>query len=275
MSVSELDCSPVTSQDPDCAIANRSKVERFTNTQIGHKELLDWLTTKFVGEDQWSMKKLHKRILMSATYQQSSNTRAEAEKIDPENKLLWKFTRRRLEGESIRDSMLAASGLLNAKMGGPGVFPPLPDGSLPKGYQLWKNSPDSDDNLRRSIYIFVRRNLRYPMFQSFDMPDTHESCARRQTTVTPDQALELMNGKLISEWAKSLARRVDNDSGIDIRTKAERALRLAYTRTPKPDEIARAAEFLVKQESIAGSPEGALEDLCHTLLGSNEFLYIN
>ena len=240
-----------------------------------HKELLDWLTTKFTGQDNWSLKKLHKSILMSATYQQSSENRIDAEKVDPDNKLLWKFTRRRLEGESIRDSMLAASGLLNTKMGGPGVFPPLPDGSLPKGYQLWKNSPDSDDNLRRSIYIFVRRNLRYPMFQSFDMPDTHESCARRQTTVTPDQALELMNGKLISEWAKSLARRVDNDSGIDTRTKAERALRLAYTRTPKPDEIARAAEFLVKQESIAGSPEGALEDLCHTLLGSNEFLYIN
>ena len=240
-----------------------------------HKELLDWLTTKFVGEDQWSMKKLHKRILMSATYQQSSSTRAEAEKIDPENKLLWKFTRRRLEGESIRDSMLAASGMLNTKMGGPGVFPPLPDGVLPKGYQLWKATPDSDDNLRRSVYIFVRRNLRYPMFQSFDMPDTHESCARRQATVTPDQALELMNGKLVHEWARAFARRVDNDRGIDTKTKAERALRMAYTRSPKPEEIASAAAFLVKQEKIAGSPEGALEDLCHTLLSSNEFLYIN
>ncbi len=240
-----------------------------------HKELLDWLTTKFTGEDNWSLKKLHKKILMSATYQQSSENRIEAEKVDPENKLLWKFTRRRLEGESIRDSMLATSGLLNSKMGGPGVFPPLPDGSLPKGYQLWKNTPDSDDNLRRSIYIFVRRNLRYPMFQSFDMPDTHESCARRQATVTPDQALEMMNGKLMTDWAKSFARRVDNDRGIDTRTKAERALRLAYTRTPRQEEIARAAEFLAKQERIAGSPEGALEDLCHTLLGSNEFLYIN
>ncbi len=240
-----------------------------------HKELLDWLTTKFVGEDQWSMKKLHKRILMSATYQQSSGTRAEAEKIDPENKLLWKFTRRRLEGESIRDSMLAASGMLNTKMGGPGVFPPLPDGVLPKGYQLWKATPDSDENLRRSVYIFVRRNLRYPMFQSFDMPDTHESCARRQATVTPDQALELMNGKLVHEWARAFARRVDNDRGIDTKSKAERALRMAYTRSPKPEEIASAAAFLVKQEKISGSPEGALEDLCHTLLSSNEFLYIN
>lgn len=240
-----------------------------------HKELLDWLTAKFVGEDRWSMKKLHKRILMSATYGQSSNTRAEAEKIDPENKLLWKFTRRRLEGESIRDSMLATSGMLNTKMGGPGVFPPLPDGVLPKGYQLWKATPDSDENLRRSVYIFVRRNLRYPMFQSFDMPDTHDSCARRQATVTPDQALELMNGKLVHEWARAFARRVDNDRGIDTKTKAERALRMAYTRAPNAEEVAIAAAFLNKQEKIAGSPEGALEDLCHTLLSSNEFLYIN
>lgn len=240
-----------------------------------HKELLDWLTTQFTTVDGWSVKKLHKRILMSATYQQSSQSRAEAEKIDPENKLLWKFTRRRLEGEAIRDSMLAASGMLNLKMGGPGVFPPLPDGVLPKGYQLWKTSVDSEDNQRRSVYIFVRRNLRYPMFQSFDMPDTHESCARRQATVTPDQALELMNGKLMQEWARGMARRVDNDRGIDMATKAERALRLAYTRTPKANEIEMATAFLEKQEKVAGSAEGALEDLCHMLLSSNEFLYIN
>jgi len=240
-----------------------------------HKELLDWLTAKFTGEDGWSLKKLHKRILTSATYQQSSDTRAEAAGIDPENKLLWKFTRRRLEGEAIRDSMLGAGGMLNTKMGGPGVFPPLPDGVLPKGYQLWKLNAEPEEHNRRSVYIFVRRNLRYPMFQSFDMPDTHESCARRQATVTPDQALELMNGKLVHDWAKGLARQVDNDRGIDRQTKAERALRLAYSRAPKPEEIAKAADFLAKQEKIAGSAEGALEDLCHTLLSSNEFLYIN
>jgi hypothetical protein len=146
---------------------------------------------------------------------------------------------------------------------------------LPKGYQLWKPNTDPEENQRRSVYVFVRRNLRYPMFQSFDMPDTHESCARRQVTVTPDQALELMNGKLILEWARGLARRVDNDRGIDLKTKAERALRLAYTRNPKPDEIESATAFLLRQEKIVGSPEGALEDLCHTLLSSNEFLYIN
>jgi hypothetical protein len=113
------------------------------------------------------------------------------------------------------------------------------------------------------------------MFQSFDMPDTHESCARRQATVTPDQALELMNGKLVQQWAAAMARRVDNDRGLDLRTRAERALRLAYNRAPQADEIAKAASFLERQAAVAGSPTGALEDLCHALLSSNEFLYIN
>ncbi len=240
-----------------------------------HRELLDWLTAKFTGEDGWSMKKLHKRILLSATYQQTSAHNEVAAKLDPDNKLLWKFSRRRLEGEAIRDSMLAVSGRLNPKMGGPGVFPPLPDGALPKGYQLWKPGSDSAEDNRRSVYIFVRRNLRYPMFQSFDMPDTHESCARRQTTVTPDQALELVNGKLVQEWARGLAERVENDRGLDRASKAERALRLAYARSPRAEEIALAANFLEKQEAAAGSPEAALADLCQTLLSSNEFLYLN
>jgi len=238
-----------------------------------HRELLDWLTHKFVTEDRWSLKALHRRILLSDTYRQSSAAREDALRADPENRLLWRFSRRRLEGETVRDAMLATAGLLNLKMGGPGIFPPLPDGALPKGYQLWKPGPAEDHN-RRSIYLFVRRNLRYPLFQSFDFPDTHESCARRQSTVTPDQALELINGKLVSEWSRSFAARVANDRGLDVRGKAERALRLAYQRTPGAAEIDKAASFLTSQERLAGSPESALADLCQTLLSSNEFLYL-
>lgn len=239
-----------------------------------HRELLDWLTVTFATEDGGSIKKLHKRIMMSATYRQSSLSREDGEKADPENKLLWKYSRRRLEAEAVRDSMLAVSGLLNPKMGGPGVFPPLPDGALPKGYKLWSINDDESEHYRRSVYIFVRRNLRYPMFQSFDMPDTHESCARRQTSATPDQALELMNGKLIASYAKAFAQRVANDRGIDAQGQAERALRLAYGRPLQPAEVASAAAFLEKQTPIAGSREAALLDLCHTLLSSNEFLYL-
>jgi hypothetical protein len=239
-----------------------------------HRELLDWLTAKFVGEDQWSLKKLHRRIVLSATYQQSSLHREEAAAVDPENKLLWHFQRRRLEGEAVRDSMLAVAGLLNTKMGGPGVFPPLPDGATVKGYALWKTTPEAADANRRSVYVFVRRNLRYPMFQSFDMPDTHESCARRQETVTPDQALELLNGRLIQEWSAAFAQRVANDQGLDTRAKAERALKIAFQRPATAKEIEMASQFLARQEKTAGSPGAALEDLCHTLLSSNEFLYI-
>jgi hypothetical protein len=220
------------------------------------------------------LKKLHRRILLSETYQQASAARAEGLKADPENKLLWRYGRRRLEGEAVRDSMLAVSGMLNAKMGGPGVFPPLPDGALPKGYQLWKPGEDASENYRRSIYIFVRRNLRYPMLHSFDLPDTHESCARRQATATADQALELLNGKLVSEWARGFARRVNNDAGLDAQGLAERALRLAYQRTPGREEVAAAAEFLTRQTVVAGGREAALADLCQTLMSSNEFLYL-
>jgi hypothetical protein len=239
-----------------------------------HRELLDWLTAKFVGEDQWSLKKLHRRIVLSATYQQSSLHREDAAAVDPENKLLWHFQRRRLEGEAVRDSMLSVAGLLNTKMGGPGVFPPLPEGATVKGYALWKTTPEAADANRRSVYVFVRRNLRYPMFQSFDMPDTHESCARRQETVTPDQALELLNGRLIQEWAAAFAQRVANDQGLDTRAKAERALKIAFQRPATAKEVDMASQFLARQEKTAGSPAAALEDLCHTLLSSNEFLYI-
>jgi hypothetical protein len=239
-----------------------------------HRELLDWLTVTFAQEDGGSIKKLHKRILMTAAYRQTSLSRPDGEQADPENKLLWKFARRRLEAEAVRDSMLQVSGLLNPKMGGPGLFPPLPDGALPKGYKLWNVDGDEPEHFRRSVYIFVRRNLRYPMFQSFDMPDTHESCARRQTSVTPDQALELMNGKLVAVYAKGFAEKVANDRGLDLRGQAERALRLAYARPIQADEVTAAAAFLEKQERIAGSKEAALIDLCHTLLSSNEFLYL-
>jgi hypothetical protein len=170
--------------------------------------------------------------------------------------------------------MLEVSGLLNTKMGGPGVFPPLPDGATPKGYKLWNVEADDSEQYRRSVYIFVRRNLRYPMFQSFDMPDTHESCARRQVSVTPDQALELMNGKLITNWSRQFAARVGNDQGLDARAQAERALRLAYARPPRASEIDAAAAFLAKQEKLTSSRQEALADLCHTLLSSSEFLYI-
>ena len=163
-----------------------------------HPELLNWLASEFVSSG-WDIKKLQKLIVMSDTYQQSSEFNTVSAKADPQDKLLWRFPRERLEGEVIRDAALSVSGLLNDKMGGPSVFPELPQGAgEPRGG--WKLSESTDRN-RRSVYIFVKRNARYPMLEAFDMPDTHESCGRRNQTVTAPQAMTLLNSKVSLEWA--------------------------------------------------------------------------
>ena len=238
-----------------------------------HRELLDTLTAQFI-EDGWSMKKMHKRIMMSAAWQQSSAAREDALAADEENKLLWRFNRRRLEGEIIRDSMLQVAGILNPKMYGPGVFPPLPPGMVTRGG--WKTAEEQPETVRRSVYTFVRRNTRYPMFETFDMPDTHESCARRNTTVSSSQALELLNNELVLGWAKGLAEKVSNDSGLTPKSQIERAWRLVYSRVPSAEESRSAAAFLDKQTRLAGGDrQAAFADLCHMLLNSNEFVYLN
>lgn len=274
--------------DPKNPLTARVMVNRVWHYHFGHgisgtpsdfgvmgerpanKELLDYLTSTFVA-DGWSIKKLHRRILLSSAYRQSSAFNAASAKVDPDNKLLWRFNRRRLEGEAIRDSMLAVSGALNTKMYGPGVFPPLPAGMTTRGG--WKKNEDDADASRRSVYIFVRRNTRYPMIETFDMPDTHESCARRNNTVTPMQALELMNNNLVMEWSRDFAKLVKNDRGLTPDAQIDRAWRLAYSRPADDQEKLKAVGFLQKQQA-AGSTS-PLADLCHVLLNSNEFLYIN
>jgi hypothetical protein len=235
-----------------------------------NRALLDDLAARFM-RNGWSIKALHREILLSAAYQQSSAANAKALEVDPENKLVWRFSRRRLEGEAIRDSILHTAGLLNEKMHGPGVFPPLPAGVVTRGG--WKKNEDPAEAHRRSIYIFVRRNTRYPMLESFDMPDTHESCARRSATVTPSQALELMNNDLVFEWAQALSTRVANDTGMDEDARIDRAYRLVYSRPASPAEKQSASQFLARQQTL-GSKQ-PLADLCHVLLQSNEFLYVN
>jgi hypothetical protein len=240
-----------------------------------HRELLDWLTGTFTGADGWSIKKLHKRIVLSATYRQSSDYRAEAAAIDNENKFLWRYPRRRLEAEAIRDSMLAVSGLLDRTMGGPGVFPSVPAGTEIQEGRHWRKSTGDADEFRASVYIFARRLVRYPMLESFDAPLAFESCGRRQETVTADQALELMNGQAAARFAQALARRVANDSGQSHDALAERAYRLTLGRAPSAVELDRSRAFLTAQSKLAGSGQSALEDLCLNLLSSSEFLYID
>ncbi|HET8549602.1 MAG TPA: DUF1549 and DUF1553 domain-containing protein [Bryobacteraceae bacterium] len=258
-----------------------------------HPELLDWLATEFVRSG-WDMKAMHKLIVMSGTYRQSSAFNEAAAKEDSRNRLLWRFPRQRLEGEVIRDAALSVAGVLNTKVGGPSVMPELPDG-MPPPRGGWKVSPPEERN-RRSVYIFVRRNARYPMLESFDMPDTHESCGRRNNTITPMQALSLLNDKLTLDWARAFAGRVLREAGADTTRQIERAFQLAYSRRPDGGEKDTVLTFLAKHrdiverraaaggklavpeylpESVQPAHGAALVDLCHMLLNSNEFVYRN
>jgi hypothetical protein len=182
-----------------------------------------------------------------------------------------------MEAEAVRDSMLSVSGLLNPQMGGPGVFPPVPSGVLTELSATavaggWKTEKDPAQANRRSVYIFVRRNLRYPMLQEFDAANTFESAHVRTNTVTPSQALDLMNNDLVLDWARAFAARVANDTSRtpDVRSRVARAFTLAYGREATAEEHTMAAAFLDKQPPVT-----AFVDLCQMLLTSNEFLYIN
>jgi uncharacterized protein DUF1553 len=198
--------------------------------------------------------------------------------------------------------MLSASGLLNRQMGGPGVFPPLPPGTITELSATaaaggWRTEKDAAQSDRRSVYIFVRRNLRYPMLLEFDSANTFESCDFRKPTVTPSQSLDLMNNDLVLDWARAFTGRVLNDSGLTPEAQVDRAFQLAYGRAASKEEQKLAADFLAKQMPImagrladarnkppvpANLPAGvdpvraaAFVDLSQMLLDSNEFLYIN
>jgi hypothetical protein len=226
-----------------------------------HPELLDFLATEFAARG-FRMKSLHKLILMSATYRQSSRPPARAEAIDPQNTLLSHWSRRRLEGETIRDALLASSGRLNDAMGGPGVFPPLPHPL--EGSAGWKPASDPREGLRRSIYIFARRNLRFPFLEAFDLPDTNLSCPRREESTTAPQALALLNAPEVEEAAAALASKIESEA----RPESDRvalAYRRVLGRAPAAGELALAHQFL---------RESPLHELCRALYNLNEFVYL-
>ena len=259
-----------------------------------HPELLDWLAAEFQSSG-WSIKQMHRLIMNSQTYQQSSEFRQAASEEDPLNRLLWRFPPQRLEGEVIRDSMLAVAGRLNHQVGGPSVFPELPFGAAqPRGGWDVPESQHAQD--RRSVYVFVRRNSRYPMLESFDMPDTHESCARRSLTTTAPQALALLNSEHTLGWAQGLAGRILDFAGTDRDGQIREGFRLAYSRQPDGWEKDTVLTFFETQRAIiaeraaAGEPlllpdvlpagmsqqeAAAVVDFAHMLLNSNEFVFKN
>ncbi len=238
-------------------------------------KLLDWLATEFVRKG-WSVKAMHRLIMTSESYQMaSSNPDPETARADPENKLLWRFQQRRLEGEVIRDIILQAAGNLNLQAGGPGFFPPIPDEvreSFPKG--KWTAGPPGPENWRRSVYTYAKRGLRYPFLEVFDLPNMNVSCERRTTTTVPTQALTLLNNRFTLEQARYFAKQV---AGLadDGETRIREAYRIALSRPPTQRELDANMDFLREQERYhRGDTMAALTDLCDVILNLNEFLYV-
>src|SRR5439155_440595 len=203
-----------------------------------HPELLDWLAGEVVRSG-WSIKRLHRLILASSAYLQSSaDANAAARAKDPDNLLLWRFNRRRLEAEEVRDAMLAAAGTLNLKMGGPSVIVPLERelvGALYKPAQ-WAVTADSAEHTRRTVYLIYKRNLRLPFMEVFDAPDLQVSCPRRESSTHAPQALELLNGTMVHQQAAALAVRLAKETH-SARKQIDLAYRLATGRAPSAAEL--------------------------------------
>jgi hypothetical protein len=212
-----------------------------------HPELLDWLAVEFMKRG-WSLKDLHKLIVMSATYQQSSGVTPELLAKDSENRLLARGPHVRLEAELIRDAALRASGLLSAKMGGPSVYPPQPAGVTEVAYggPGWPTS-EGEDRHRRSIYTFMKRTAPFAMFNTFDAP-TGESCvARRDVSNTPLQALTLLNDVLFVEVSQAMGRTLATQEG-SVEARIRHAFRRCLTRPPSAEEVAVLAKFFEMQK---------------------------
>ena len=238
-----------------------------------HPRLLDWLARELV-ERNWSLKSMHRLMVTSGAYRQSSlHSDPEAARIDPQNRYLWRFQRRRLEGEAVRDSILTASGRLNGDRGGPPVFPPLPPGldeaQKVQGTNTWETMPGPRGR-KRSVYIFQRRSLSMPLMETFDAPVPNASCARRETSVSVLQALTMYDGEFVNEEARHFAERIKREGGAGATSRVRQAFRIALGRDPRPEETAQARRLL--EESPSGD---GLTALCRVLLNSNEFVYVD
>jgi hypothetical protein len=216
--------------------------------------------------------------MMSNTYLMSSKANDAALKADPANALFWRFNMRRLTAEEVRDSMLAVSGKLNLKMGGPSVYPPIPKevlaGQSVPG-QGWPVSPP-EEAARRSVYVHVKRSLLVPILAQHDQADTDSTCAVRYVTTVPTQALGLLNGQFSNEQAAALAERLRKEAQDDLEAQVRRAIRLTTGRTPGAEEVKKDVAFIKKlQEKNKFSDQDALRCYCLLVLNANEIAYLD
>ncbi len=233
-----------------------------------HPELLDYLANEFVSSG-FSVKHIHRLILLSSAYRQSSSSvNAAAVAKDPDDKLLWKFNRRRLEAEEIRDAMLSVSGALNEKQGGPSVIIPIDKTLIDALYKpsQWAVTKDPAEHSRRSIYLIFKRNMHLPFMEVFDAPDELVSCPRRESSTHAPQALELMNGDLANRQAELLSKRIETEAGSDPRKQVDLAYRLVAGRAPSLKEMQQSVAFLKTQSH---------REFALAMLNLNAFLYVN
>jgi mono/diheme cytochrome c family protein len=233
--------------------------------QPTHRELLDYLAVAFMTHG-WSIKQMHRLIMTSDAYQMASayDDAVDREK-DPQNQYLWRFRAQRLDAEVVRDSILSASGGINLAMGGPPVFPPLSQELLASAsYGIWKRQEDGPAVWRRSVYVYRRRGLVFPMFEVFDLPDQSGTAGARSVSTVPTQALMLLNDPFVLRQARMFADRVRQEAGGDPARQVDLAYRIALTRPPTTAELHAAVEFLNTQPLV---------DLAHVLFNLNEFVY--
>ncbi len=221
-----------------------------------HPQLLDWLAAEFIASG-WNIKDLHRRIMTSEAYQQASDygTPRHAE-VDPENRLLWRMNRRRLEGETLWDAIHSVAGTLNPKMGGRPVLPPLVAEELTNKSQ-WVVSADPAEHTRRGIYILVRRNFRFPLFDLFDAPVNAVSCAGREESTVAPQALWLLNNHTAHDQADAFAARILKEAGSDTTARIQRAWYLALGRPASPEEVLEATRMVAQLSAAANVPRAS------------------
>jgi len=242
-----------------------------------HPELLDWLAAEFVRSG-WSVKHIHRLILNSATWRQSANPSKDARDRDPENLYLSHFSRRRLDSEELRDSILAVSGSLNRKAEGRPIVPPLSKEELfnmiGRAADFWIVTADSSEYTRRSIYLFQRRTFRMPMMEVFDAPESMITCPRRDSSTTAPQSLTLLNGSFTLDQSRAFAAKLSGQYPDDSAL-VQSTYREILLRDPTPQESQQTIEFLANQIRNTGSRQNAATEIVRALLNLNEFLYID
>jgi len=229
-----------------------------------HEDLLDWMAVELTKG--WTLKRINKLMMMSEAYQMASAFDDGADdKNDPENLYLWRFRPQRLDAEIVRDSMLAVGGNINLDIGGEPIFPFLPKDILAGQYRgKWANTPDGPAAWRRGVYVYQRRSLPYPMFDTFDHPDMNVTAGARHVSTVPTQALTLLNNPFVIEQAALFAARVKRQAADPV-SQVDAAYRIALARPAKQTEVAIGTELIAKQ---------SLASFAHVVLNLDEFMYM-